>query len=320
MKKPWQIWGAFCLGLAIALTGLGWLTLRAIDLDRAERLARGEAEEARHQTQLQERIATALWRMDWMLAPLIAQEATRPSFFYEPFVAPRSATGTTGKHVGVASPLLTQPPPYVVLNFDVTANDHWTSPQSPRQEDIPQAVAAGVSRSAINQSVARLTELRENISYRQLLNVLPKSLLPATDFTTQQDGIITDNYGGMAVLNGLAQQDRAPNSAGQQSRKMEQSFEQQATTAPPPPQPYRPKALNSSSQRIPPRASYRVRSHRTGLPRTSWSRVATSRSGGDAIAACKVWRANKCSRIPPCSPSHLPIARVSAGRSGSARN
>ena len=97
MKKPWQIWTAFGFCLAIVLIGMSWLTVRAIDLDRAEARARREAELARRQSQLQERIAMALWRMDWMLTPIIAEEATRPSFVFRPFLPTVGREGKPGK-------------------------------------------------------------------------------------------------------------------------------------------------------------------------------------------------------------------------------
>ena len=136
MKKLWHVWTAFALCLAIGLIGMAWLTVRAIDLDRAEAAARREAEQARQQTELQERIARALWRMDWMLTPLIAQEATRPSFVYRPFLKSPAGKGGKGSQPGVASPLLTNPD-YVVLNFDVSEASGSTSPQTPEQADIP---------------------------------------------------------------------------------------------------------------------------------------------------------------------------------------
>ena len=86
----------------------------------------------------------ALWRMDWTLAPLIAQEITRPSYTYRPFLARGTAKGGKGSRAELASPLLTQPSRFVVLNFDVADNGDWVSPQSPQPADVPDAVAAGV--------------------------------------------------------------------------------------------------------------------------------------------------------------------------------
>ena len=222
LKNLWQIWAAFGLCLVIVLTGLVWLTVRAMDLDRAEVLARREAESARRHTHLQERIAMALWRMDWMLAPLIAQEATRPSFFYRPFLPSPAGKGMKGNRADLASPLLTQPPRYVVLNFDVSAGGHWTSPQSPSEADVPMALAAGISRSALTDSLEHLAQLRDSISYQQLLDILPDSFLPLASFAQQQPGTTTgDSDSSIAVLNGFAQQGDFPQTLS--PRQMEQS-------------------------------------------------------------------------------------------------
>ena len=42
----------------------------------------------------------ALWRMDWTLAPLIAQEITRPSYTYKSFLAAPPAKGGKGEPRG----------------------------------------------------------------------------------------------------------------------------------------------------------------------------------------------------------------------------
>ena len=206
MKKLWQVWTAFAFCLAIGLIGMAWLTVRAVDLDRAEATARREAEQARQQTQLQERIALALWRMDWMLTPLIAQEATRPSFVYRPFLKSPADKSGKSKQPGVASPLLTQPPNYVVLNFDVSADNGWTSPQSPAEVDVPQAVAAGVSSGFMTGNRSKLETLGNSISFDNLLNLLPDALLPSLgQGETGSDGNTAGSSNNYAVFNDIGQ-------------------------------------------------------------------------------------------------------------------
>ena len=61
MKRPWQIWLLFCLGLAVVVPAMGWLTVKALELDRAESVARRQAE-------LEEDVSRALWRMDSLLS------------------------------------------------------------------------------------------------------------------------------------------------------------------------------------------------------------------------------------------------------------
>src|SRR4051794_39683871 len=105
MKRPGFIWIVFglCVGLsAIAMTRLG---ATAFELERAE--AR-----PRRQAALDENVQLALWRMDSALAPLIAEEGSRPYFTYTAFCPAERAYTHMFEVVGkgdvlVPSPLLT---------------------------------------------------------------------------------------------------------------------------------------------------------------------------------------------------------------------
>ena len=77
MKRPWQIWLLFGLGLAAVVPAMAWLTVKALELDRAELLARRQAE-------FEEDVSRALWRMDSLLFQLVGDEAARPDFVYRP--------------------------------------------------------------------------------------------------------------------------------------------------------------------------------------------------------------------------------------------
>lgn len=66
--RPWQVWTAYALCLAVAAAALVALTNRALDADRAE--ARGRREAA-----LEENCRLALWRMDSAAASLVARES-----------------------------------------------------------------------------------------------------------------------------------------------------------------------------------------------------------------------------------------------------
>ncbi|MFO7903062.1 MAG: ATP-binding protein [Planctomycetota bacterium] len=200
MKKRWHVWTAFLFCLAIGVIGMTWLTVRAVELERAEAEARRAAARARQRNELQEQIAMALWRMDWMLTPLIAQEATRPSFTYRPFFeSPVRETGKTAQPT-VASPLLTQPD-HVRLNFEVSADHSWRSPQVPSEENVSDAVAAGVSPQVLSENRRKLQELSSAVSFKQLLKVIPETLLPTSG---REDADASAN--NVAVLNDIGQQ------------------------------------------------------------------------------------------------------------------
>src|SRR5687767_15319914 len=90
MRRPWHYWAAFAVGPAIVLPAMLWLTLKAMELDQANALARRQAE-------LEQDIGRALWRMDALLTPLLAQEAARPDFVYRTRYATLHEEEPTGK-------------------------------------------------------------------------------------------------------------------------------------------------------------------------------------------------------------------------------
>jgi signal transduction histidine kinase len=185
--KPRHIWSVFALCLLVVLTGMGWLSVRAVQLDRAEVSARREAVRARRNEDLQRRVATALWRMDWIMAPIIAQEVTRPSYAYQAFVKHPLPAGVDQKSLGRVSPLLTRPTGLVVLNFDLTGDDQWTSPQIPAPSDVSAAFEAGLAPETLVESQRHLDALRGGIRYDQLLELVPDSLLPPPREATEAD-------------------------------------------------------------------------------------------------------------------------------------
>ena len=70
MNRPWQIWLAFALCLAVVLAAMGWVSLTALSLDRAQT-------EARRQAKIEENVRLALWRMDSSVSPLIGRGTVR---------------------------------------------------------------------------------------------------------------------------------------------------------------------------------------------------------------------------------------------------
>ena len=86
IKKPWQIWSLFGLILLIVLPAMVWLTMQINDADRLREEDRAETELARRKAELQERINSALYRLDSWTTPLVAQEVARPYYLYQPFI------------------------------------------------------------------------------------------------------------------------------------------------------------------------------------------------------------------------------------------
>ena len=166
MRRPWQIWLLYALGLAIVLPAMGWLTLKALELDRAEAVAR-------HQAEIEEDVSRALWRMDSLLTPLLAEEAARPDFVFRP--AYRGLPSRGDAEPDQISPLLSDPPQFVLLHFEVRADGTVTSPQCPGGKLNAWAVDNGASPETITLAEKRLAELRPALAREELLAQLPAS-------------------------------------------------------------------------------------------------------------------------------------------------
>ncbi|HYO25252.1 MAG TPA: HAMP domain-containing sensor histidine kinase [Lacipirellulaceae bacterium] len=172
MKRPWQIWTALAACGLVMAAAMAWLSLHALRADRDRSAARADAD-------LEQRVSLALWQMDTKLAPLIAEESARPHFFYSPALtveAPRSKAGPAIEQV--ASPLVTNQSPSVLLNFNAAPDGAWSSPQAPEPELEVFLCANGATMDGIAASRARLQELAANITVEQLLEQLPLQPLP----------------------------------------------------------------------------------------------------------------------------------------------
>src|SRR5688572_24857741 len=156
MKQPWQIWLLYTLGLIAVVGAFAWLTMRALELDRAESLARRQAE-------LEEDVTATLWRMDSILTPLLAEEAARPSDDFRA-VWPGNAP-TAAREL---SPLLTHRPEFVLLHFELAADGQMSSPQCPTGTDRELAIQQGVNATEIDSAAARLAELRPALAFSTL--------------------------------------------------------------------------------------------------------------------------------------------------------
>jgi signal transduction histidine kinase len=188
MKSPLRIWLLYIACLAIAIPSLAWLSWQAIALDKARERDRQETELARREAELQERISSALWRLDSLLSPLIAQEAARPYYLYRSFLEPIPVSVQSGEQQVqeqlaerlAPSPLLISPSQLVLLNFQVTPENVFSSPQSPQGGENDQAIhVCGVSAEFLSCNGTRLQQLGSQVTYSDLLSRLPHPEPPA---------------------------------------------------------------------------------------------------------------------------------------------
>jgi len=168
--KGTRTWLIYPLCAAAVIAALGWTTYTLLRLERAEQMASCEADR-------QERIRLALWRMESILAPRLAEEAARPYFHYASFYAPQRAytrmlLPLKDREVLVPSPLLTFSDPFFKLHFQIGRNGAFTSPQAPtgnlrdlaeESYSTPEHVAEATSRLAALESDAANTIVADNV-------------------------------------------------------------------------------------------------------------------------------------------------------------
>lgn len=216
MKHPWQIWLVFVLSLTIVLPGMVWLTLKTLELDQARSEAMLEAQQARGQAEVsrqqaieaqrlaeeQDLVSNALWRIDTALTPILAQEAARPYFVYEPFVASFGSGKGKVKEEPTPSPILVQPSEFVHLHFQIDPHNVWTSPQSPTGLACDVAIGnQNTTLSNVRASIDRLDQLKQLAQREDLLANTSSMYLP--DFEPMYEnlnGAWAANTGGSIPL------------------------------------------------------------------------------------------------------------------------
>lgn len=174
--RAFAVFALCALGLAAAM---GWVTHRALSLERAEARARAQAAQ-------QEALRLALWRMDSTLSALLAQESGRPFFHYQsfypadrPYDLPLD-TLPAGDDAGAPSPLLAGSavstlPSALRIYFHLWPDGRLTSPQVP--PDALYDRAAGHLES-LGLSPATLQDARRNLDRLASL-IDPPTLLAA---------------------------------------------------------------------------------------------------------------------------------------------
>lgn len=122
-------WSAYGLGAAAVVAGLAWTTVRVRTLEREEARAKRESER-------QETLRLALWRMDSWLGALFAREAARAWYEFEPYYPQTIAFNRLLEPIAegevlLPSPLLSFASEWLPLHFQWRAETGFTSPQVP---------------------------------------------------------------------------------------------------------------------------------------------------------------------------------------------
>ena len=119
---------AFAAIALLVVGGLGWVTAAALQLER-------DRAQTRLQVEWTENLRPALWRMDSLVSPTLAQEDSRPYNHYSAVFAPSTALDSKGfacspGTVLEPSPLLDADlPDWMLLHFQTSEESGWESPQ-----------------------------------------------------------------------------------------------------------------------------------------------------------------------------------------------
>src|SRR5216683_799247 len=119
---------AFAAIVLLVIGGLGWVTLAALRLEQEQAQTRAQAERT-------ENLRLALWRMDSLVSPVLAQEDSRPANNYSAVFAPSLAINPSGAACSPGtvlepSPLLdAELPVWILLHFQTSEDSGWESPQ-----------------------------------------------------------------------------------------------------------------------------------------------------------------------------------------------
>lgn len=172
MVRSWPIWITFAICLLVLLAAMGWISWTAMRLDRLE-------VESRLQTDQEEKVRLALWRMDTALAPLVAQESARPYFAYKSFFPMDRAFGNMfnermGGEALIPSPLLSVQVPLILVHFQFEPDGSLTSPQVPPERNWKLAVPRLVSDESIQKSAEYLAQIKLFLNRDKLLTLLPE--------------------------------------------------------------------------------------------------------------------------------------------------
>ncbi len=214
MHRPWQIWSIFAACLMAVMVAVGWLSFRALESDRRDA-------KAQQQAILEENARLALWRMDSMMANLVAQESARPYFVYRSFlpveVAATKVSASTGnqKEGSTPSPLLAQPNPLISIYFQVNSDGSTASPQRPTGMECELAVPAFLSPEQYRYNGRALTQIETKVDRAKLLAELPplEPAIPQTDFYVQNSSAnlsLAPNSSGLSKDNSSQVDNSAP--------------------------------------------------------------------------------------------------------------
>ena len=217
MKRRLLIWSFFLVCLAVAFGAMAWLSLRSLQLEANER-------HARHRAKLEENTRAALWRMDYGLAPLVAQEA---SFPYRAYTDPVRSVRVQKEIIFVFSPIIVQRSQLLPLHFQIDQHNSFRCVERPAEyDDRVRLQQRGLSEEHQKIAAERLARLKELTDYQTMLGALPEPrALPGSTLIVANT---TDNNGNW---NSIAQNAVNPQGGNYQYPVVNSSGQKQQTAS-----------------------------------------------------------------------------------------
>lgn len=176
MKRSWTLWAIFAGCVVIVVAAMAWVSLTVLRLEEAR-------VKSAQLALLEENTRLALWRMETMLAPFVAQENARPYYSYQAFFpAERAYTRMLARlepnEILIPSPLLTERSANVRLYFQLGPSGELSSPQIPATSPSGRVMEGYVDAEQIEESTRQLKQFAAYISKQELLDIAPSEWLP----------------------------------------------------------------------------------------------------------------------------------------------
>lgn len=174
--RPVQYWVLFGACVAILLGAMGWVTVTAVRVDKAQM-------EVRRRSLFEESVRVALWRMESAVAPILAREGARPYFVYSAFYPAERAYNKMYEDEGemeildmevmVPSPLLTEKAKYVLVHFQMDPEGKITSPRLPEARWRESAIKAYDNGAVMAAADEIMKSMTNSLDRESLLAALP---------------------------------------------------------------------------------------------------------------------------------------------------
>jgi signal transduction histidine kinase len=179
MKRPLHVWAIFGVFLLVALAGMGWLTMKATELERNQDALYLQAD-------FEGDVRLALRRMDRYLVELFAEESAWPHFAYESFYVPQNPVehANAGENPSaevhalepIASPLLSPESSRVKLYLQCDLETmKWCSPNSPPKEQRELAITNGLDEKMLTTNGKLLNQWQALSAPDELWAKLPEA-------------------------------------------------------------------------------------------------------------------------------------------------